>query len=46
MAPVALGRAPDARTDVAAAVALLSADAAQFVTGTTLVVDGGILMMP
>jgi NAD(P)-dependent dehydrogenase (short-subunit alcohol dehydrogenase family) len=46
LAPVALGRGPDARTDVAPAVALLSADAAHFVTGTTLVVDGGILMAP
>jgi NAD(P)-dependent dehydrogenase (short-subunit alcohol dehydrogenase family) len=46
LAPVALGRTPDARTDVAPAVALLSAEAAHFVTGTTLVVDGGIVMAP
>jgi NAD(P)-dependent dehydrogenase (short-subunit alcohol dehydrogenase family) len=46
LAPVALGRAPDARTDVAPAIALLTADGAHFVTGTTLVVDGGILMAP
>jgi NAD(P)-dependent dehydrogenase (short-subunit alcohol dehydrogenase family) len=46
LAPVALGRGPDARTDLAPAVALLSADGAHFVTGTTLVVDGGILMAP
>jgi 3-oxoacyl-[acyl-carrier protein] reductase len=46
LAQVALGRGPDARTDLAPAIALLSADAAHFVTGTTLVVDGGILMAP
>jgi NAD(P)-dependent dehydrogenase (short-subunit alcohol dehydrogenase family) len=46
LAPVALGRGPDPRADLAPAVALLSADAAHFVTGTTLVVDGGILMAP
>ena len=46
LAPVALGRATDARRDVAPAVALLTAPAAHFVTGTTLVVDGGIVMVP
>ena len=46
LAPVALGRETDPRTDLAPAIALLSADAAHFVTGTTLVVDGGILMAP
>jgi 3-oxoacyl-[acyl-carrier protein] reductase len=43
---LALGRAPDARTDVAPVVALLTAEAAHFVTGATVSVDGGILMAP
>jgi len=43
---LALGRAPDARTDVAPVVALLTAEAAHFVTGATVAVDGGILMVP
>lgn len=42
----ALGRAPDARADVAPVVALLAADAAHFVTGATIPVDGGIVMAP
>jgi 3-oxoacyl-[acyl-carrier protein] reductase len=43
---LALGRAPDARTDLAPVVALLTAEAAHFVTGATVTVDGGILMAP
>jgi 3-oxoacyl-[acyl-carrier protein] reductase len=42
----ALGREPDARADVAPVVALLAADAAHFVTGATIPVDGGIVMAP
>ncbi len=42
----ALGRGPDARTDVAPVIALLTAEAAHFVTGATITVDGGILMAP
>jgi 3-oxoacyl-[acyl-carrier protein] reductase len=41
-----LGRAPSARQDVAAAIALLAGDQAAFVTGATIVVDGGIVMAP
>jgi 3-oxoacyl-[acyl-carrier protein] reductase len=37
---------PDARMDVAPVVALLAADAAHFVTGATIPVDGGIVMAP
>ncbi len=42
----ALGRAPDGRADVAPVVALLAAAPAHFVTGATLVVDGGVVMAP
>jgi NAD(P)-dependent dehydrogenase (short-subunit alcohol dehydrogenase family) len=42
----ALGRAPDGRADVAPVVALLAAAPAHFVTGATVVVDGGIVMAP
>jgi NAD(P)-dependent dehydrogenase (short-subunit alcohol dehydrogenase family) len=42
----ALGRSPDPRGDVAPVVATLLADPAHFVTGTTVVVDGGIVMAP
>ena len=42
----ALGRRPDGRADVAPIVALLTADAAGFVTGATIVVDGGVVMTP
>jgi 3-oxoacyl-[acyl-carrier protein] reductase len=42
----ALGREPDARTDVAPVVALLAADPAHFVTGATIPVDGGVVMAP
>ena len=38
----ALGRTPDVRLDVAPVVALLASDAARFVTGETLRVDGGV----
>jgi 3-oxoacyl-[acyl-carrier protein] reductase len=44
VAAPALGRLPDARTDVAPVVATLVGDA--FVTGTTVVVDGGTVMAP
>jgi NAD(P)-dependent dehydrogenase (short-subunit alcohol dehydrogenase family) len=42
----ALGRAPDGRADLAPVVALLASDAARFVTGATIVVDGGVVMTP
>jgi NAD(P)-dependent dehydrogenase (short-subunit alcohol dehydrogenase family) len=42
----ALGRRPDGRADVAPIVALLAADGAGFVTGATIVVDGGVVMAP
>jgi 3-oxoacyl-[acyl-carrier protein] reductase len=42
----ALRRLPDARNDVAPVVAWLLAEAAHFVTGTTIVVDGGVVMAP
>ena len=42
----ALGREPDARADVAPVLALLAAPGAHFVTGTTIVVDGGRVMVP
>jgi NAD(P)-dependent dehydrogenase (short-subunit alcohol dehydrogenase family) len=42
----ALGRAPDGRADVAPVVALLAAAPAHFVTGATLIVDGGVVMAP
>jgi NAD(P)-dependent dehydrogenase (short-subunit alcohol dehydrogenase family) len=38
----ALGRPPDIRLDIAPVVALLASDAARFVTGETLRVDGGM----
>jgi 3-oxoacyl-[acyl-carrier protein] reductase len=43
---LSLGRAPGVRADVAPVVALLTSDAAHFVTGATVVVDGGVLMVP
>lgn len=43
--PPALGRAVDVRRDVAAAVALLSCESARAVTGVTMPVDGGVVMM-
>jgi NAD(P)-dependent dehydrogenase (short-subunit alcohol dehydrogenase family) len=42
----ALGRIPDGRADVAPVVALLAGDAARFVTGATIAVDGGVVMTP
>ncbi len=42
----ALGRPPDGRTDIAPVVALLIAEPAHFVTGTTIAVDGGVVMAP
>jgi len=42
----ALGRLPDGRADLAAVVGLLAGDAARFVTGATIVVDGGVVMTP
>ena len=43
---LSLGRGPGVRADVAPVVALLTSDAAHFVTGATVVVDGGVLMVP
>ena len=40
----ALGRAPDARRDLASAIAALVSPAMRFTTGTTTVVDGGLVM--
>ena len=42
----ALGRLPDGRADVAPVVGLLAGDEARFVTGATIVVDGGVVMTP
>src|SRR5262249_28986795 len=46
IAEPALGRMPDARRDVAPVIALLVADAGHFVTGSTVAVDGGVVMAP
>ncbi len=43
---LALGRPPSIAGDVAPVVALLVDDAAHFVTGQTIVVDGGVVMQP
>ena len=40
----ALGRAPDPRRDLASAIAALASPAMAFTTGTTTVVDGGLVM--
>ena len=40
----ALGRAPDGEHDVASAIAALASSAMAFTTGTTTVVDGGLVM--
>jgi len=42
----ALGRAPDARTDVAPVIAFLAAAPSHLVTGTTIAIDGGVVMAP
>jgi 3-oxoacyl-[acyl-carrier protein] reductase len=42
----ALGGMPDPRADLAPVVALLLSDDAHALTGTTLTVDGGVLMLP
>jgi NAD(P)-dependent dehydrogenase (short-subunit alcohol dehydrogenase family) len=42
----ALGRPGDARRDVAPVLALLGSDPARFVTGATIPVDGGLVMVP
>jgi 2-hydroxycyclohexanecarboxyl-CoA dehydrogenase len=42
----ALGRLPDARRDVAPVVAMLGGDPGHFVTGSTVTVDGGVVMAP
>lgn len=43
--PPALGRSADGRRDVAAVVALLAGERAGAVTGVTIPVDGGVVMM-
>jgi NAD(P)-dependent dehydrogenase (short-subunit alcohol dehydrogenase family) len=40
----ALGRAPDARAELASAIAALASPAMRFATGTTTVIDGGLVM--
>jgi len=44
--PIALGRRPDARTEIAALAAWLAGPAGRGVTGATLMVDGGEWMVP
>jgi len=44
--PIALGRRPDARTEIAALAAWLASPAGRGVTGATLMVDGGEWMVP
>jgi NAD(P)-dependent dehydrogenase (short-subunit alcohol dehydrogenase family) len=44
LVPPALGRAADTEIDIAPVVALFDGDDAHFVTGATLVLDGGIWM--
>jgi NAD(P)-dependent dehydrogenase (short-subunit alcohol dehydrogenase family) len=44
--PVALGRRPDARTEIAALGAWLASPAGRGVTGATLMIDGGEWMVP
>jgi NAD(P)-dependent dehydrogenase (short-subunit alcohol dehydrogenase family) len=44
--PPAMGRVPDARSDVAGVIGLLLSDGAATVTGTTISADGGSLMLP
>ena len=45
-APPVVGRLPDPRDDVAAAIALFAAPTAGGITGSTIVVDGGSVMAP
>jgi len=42
----ALGRPPSTRRDVAPVVAMLAGDPGHFVTGSTVTVDGGLVMAP
>ncbi len=42
----ALGRAPDARREIAPVVAFLVGDGGAAVTGATITVDGGVVMTP
>lgn len=44
--PVALGRRPDARTEIAALASWLAGPAGAGVTGATLMIDGGEWMVP
>ncbi|MDR6534201.1 NAD(P)-dependent dehydrogenase (short-subunit alcohol dehydrogenase family) [Caulobacter rhizosphaerae] len=44
--PIALGRRPDARTEIAALAAWLASPSGRGVTGATLMVDGGEWMVP
>jgi NAD(P)-dependent dehydrogenase (short-subunit alcohol dehydrogenase family) len=44
--PIALGRRPDARTEIAALAAWLAGPGGRGVTGATLMVDGGEWMVP
>ncbi|WP_026378820.1 SDR family NAD(P)-dependent oxidoreductase [Agromyces italicus] len=43
---VPLGRLGDPETDIAPAVAFLASDDAKYITGQTLMTDGGSIMMP
>ncbi len=45
-APPVVGRVPDLRDDVAAAIALFAAPTASGITGSTVIVDGGSVMAP
>jgi len=44
--PIALGRRPDARTEIAGLAAWLAGPAGRGVTGATLMIDGGEWMVP
>lgn len=44
--PIALGRRPDARAEIAALAAWLAGPAGRSVTGATLMIDGGEWMVP
>ena len=43
---VALGRAPDPRTEIAPTLAFLASKAGRAMTGATLMLDGGEWMVP